>query len=347
MDMDIKLRPVLAKWKRSVQCQLAFSRSKRLMKRLDHKPIPAGNNEIRLFTMARNESLRLPYFLDYYMNRGVDRVFLIDNNSTDDTVKMALQYDRVHVFQTMESFKNYYNWTESLLRRYGRGHWCVGVDLDEYLIYPHSERVAIDHFIEFLEQHHFSAVYCLLLDMYAGSDTHGISYQQGEDPLRYTPYFDPEFDMEHRYFHDVKFRRQFKTLRFGGGMRKRVFGVDPNCTKVPLFKFERGILTAAGMHAIDGAVVADVRGVVLHFKYLQDFMARSIEEADRQQHAAGAFLYKQMAEKLRDDASTNFYYEGAVKFESTRQLLDLGMMASSPEYESFVLNRDHQMRQRV
>ena len=326
---------------------MAFSRSKRMMRRLDDKPVPTDKNEIRLFTMARNESLRLPYFIDYYMSRGVDRIFLIDNNSTDDTVALALQHDRVHVFQTMESFKNYYNWTESLLRRYGLGHWCVAVDLDEYFIYPDSERVAIDRLVEFLEKHHFSAVYCLLLDMYAGSETQTIAYKSGENPLRYTPYFDPEFEMDHRYFHDVKFRRQFKTIRFGGGMRKRVFGVDPNCTKVPLFKFDRGIHTAAGMHAIDGAVVADVRGVVLHFKYLQDFIDRSIEEADRQQHAASAFLYKKIAEKLREETSISFYHEGAVKFESTRQLVDLGMMVSSPEYERFVMRHDNPTRQRV
>jgi hypothetical protein len=101
------------------------------------------------------------------------------------------------------------------------------------------------------------------------------------------------------------------------------------------------------MHAIDGCVVTDVQGVVLHFKYLQDFIDRSIEEADRQQHAGGAYLYKRMAEKLRNETSTNFFYEGAVKFESTRQLLALGVMVSSPEYESFVKNDDWKMRKRV
>lgn len=344
MDMELKLRPTLGRLKRNIQCQLAFQRSKRRMKRLDNRPVPTNVNEIRLFTMARNESLRLPYFLEYYMSRGVDRIFLIDNDSSDDTVRLALEHDRVHVFQTMESFKNYYNWTESLLQRYGRGHWCVGVDLDEFLVYPHSERIAINRFVEFLESRRFSAVYCLLLDMYAGPETGNIVYRRGENPLHCTPYFDPEFELEHRLFHDVKFRRQFQTMRFGGGMRKRVFGVDPNCTKVPLFKFDRGTRTAAGMHAIDGAVVADVRGVVLHFKYLQDFMDRTIEEADRQQHAAGAFLYKKMAEKLREEDSTNFFYEGAVKFESSRQLVELGMMDSSPEYESFVSSRDEKAR---
>jgi hypothetical protein len=36
------------------------------LKRLDTHGIPEDKSEIRLFGVVRNESLRMPYFLDYY-----------------------------------------------------------------------------------------------------------------------------------------------------------------------------------------------------------------------------------------------------------------------------------------
>lgn len=305
------------------------------MKRLDDKRIPSSPDEIRLFTMARNEELRLPYFFKYYFDRGVDRIFIIDNGSTDNTLNLALQQDNVHVYQTNETFKKYYNWTEHLLRRHGVGHWCLAVDLDEYMVYPHSEEILIREFVEFLEMHNYSAVYCLLLDMYSKEDMRELSYKQGENPLNHTPFFDSEFTKQIGYIHDVKFKRKFKTIKFGGGMRKRVFNIEPNCTKVPLFKYDRSVSTAAGMHAIEGTNVADIQGVILHFKYLQDFVGRTIEEAKRQEHAGGAFLYKKMANKLKPDTPNSFYYENSVKYKNSGQLLKLGLMTTMPVFEEY------------
>ena len=95
------------------------------------------------------------------------------------------------------------------------------------------------------------------------------------------------------------------------------------------------MLTAAGMHAIEGAKVSDIQGVVLHFKYFQDFVDRTFEEAGREKHAGGAKLYKSMARKLKDNVSPCFCYSGSVKFHSSGQLVDMGMMISIPEYEEY------------
>jgi hypothetical protein len=285
--------------------------------------------------MARNEALRLPYFLSYYFKRGVDRIFLIDNNSTDDTVKIALSYGNVHVFKTKESFKYYYFWMENLLQRYGMYHWCLGVDLDEFLIYPHSEEISIRLLIEYLEQKKYSAVYGVLLDMYAGVDLTNINYQAGENPLHYTNYFDVEFNSEYQKLYNEKLGRKFTSIRFSGGMRKRLFGIDPNLTKVSLFRYHPKIYTAAGMHAIDGAVIADIRGAVQHFKYLQDFKDRTLEESRREQHAGGAAFYKPMADSLAKNSITRLHHTGSVKFKNTDQLVDLKVLKTSQAFEYF------------
>ena len=46
-----------------------------IYQRIDKNHIPNNKNEIRLFVIARNESLRLPYFLKYYFEKGVAGFF--------------------------------------------------------------------------------------------------------------------------------------------------------------------------------------------------------------------------------------------------------------------------------
>jgi hypothetical protein len=330
------LRRQASRLKGKIAWELALSRSRRMMKQLDHTRVPKTKNEIRLFTMARNESLRLPYFLDYYLTRGVDRVFLIDNNSTDDTVALAMKHPNVHVFQTKETFKNYYYWTEVLLKQFGEDLWCVAVDLDELLVFPYCEDMSIRSLTGFMEIHGFTALRCLLLDMYADGEIETIAYHKGEDPIRFTPYFDPEFNAEEKCLYNKKFQHHFKSIRFSGGMRKRMFSVEPNQTKVPLFKYRnKNIYMDAGMHAIDGARIADIRGVVLHFKFLQDFFERTIEETKRGQHADGAFLYKSIAKKYDQNQVSVFRYPGSIRYKNSAQLIDLNLMKSTPEFDNF------------
>ena len=87
-------------------------RTRFIYQRIDKNHISKNKKEIRLFVIARNESLRLPFFLKYYFEKGVDRIFLIDNNSTDNTREIALSFQNVHVFKINESFKIFWYWSE-------------------------------------------------------------------------------------------------------------------------------------------------------------------------------------------------------------------------------------------
>ncbi len=50
------------------------------LKKQNAFPKKEDKNEIRLFAIVRNEALWMPYFLDYYFQRGVDRMFILDND---------------------------------------------------------------------------------------------------------------------------------------------------------------------------------------------------------------------------------------------------------------------------
>ncbi len=55
------------------------------IRNVDDKKIEIEKNQVLLFSILRNESLRLPHFLEYYKSLGVDRFFFVDNNSSDSS----------------------------------------------------------------------------------------------------------------------------------------------------------------------------------------------------------------------------------------------------------------------
>jgi len=178
-------------WQCKTKYEHIFSSLK--MKRIDSLSIPNSPDEIRLFTRVRNESLRLPYFIKYYKKMGVDRFFIIDNDSTDGTVPFLLSQKNTHVFRTKESYKKAiggHNWLEILLSKYGKGHWCLVVDVDEILIYSHYEKVSIRDLCNYLDKEGSTALSCLLLDMYANKPIRLAQYNRGDNPLPSFPYFD-------------------------------------------------------------------------------------------------------------------------------------------------------------
>lgn len=278
----------------------------------------------------------MPHLIDYYFGKGVDRIFLIDNQSTDSTVSVALQHENVHVFSTSDTFKRYSNWLEILLDRYGKDHWCLAVDVDEVFRYPGCESASIRRLCDFLERQGDTAVYCVLLDMYSDKAIAQNSYQPGQNPLEVCPYFDPHFEAGEVEWVNRRTMKPYRTLRFSGNMRKRVFDADVNLTKVPLFKYEKGVFVARGVHAIDGARASEIQGAVMHFKYLQDFNARVVDEAARGQHEGGAAAYQKYAARVEEGDTLNLYGDVSLRYQSDKQLLELGIMATLPEWESYV-----------
>jgi hypothetical protein len=67
------------------------------------------SKDILLFSTVRNEEIRLPFFLDYYRNLGVNHFLIVDNNSSDGTVDYLSAAADISAWQT--------GWMQA---RYGR-----------------------------------------------------------------------------------------------------------------------------------------------------------------------------------------------------------------------------------
>ena len=86
-------------------------------------------------------------------------------------------------------------------------------------------------------------------------------------------------------------------------------------------------------HATTPIKLSDITGVLLHFKFLQDFSERVYTEAERKEHWNGASEYARYAAKLRNNPSLSFHYAGSVAYEGSDQLVLLGLLKEDQGWE--------------
>jgi O-antigen/teichoic acid export membrane protein len=336
-------------------------------------PRTAKPGRIRAFAKCRNERLRLPAFLDHYRHLGVDAFFIIDNDSSDGTTEFLADQSDVRLFRTAGRFsesRGGTDWLNGLLGEFGVGSWCVTVDIDELLVYPDSEHTTLRTLTEYLDRSGYEALSCLLLDLYPGGPLHESSYLQGGNLLTAAPYFDVgpyqrspvdscpgvliRGGMRERIFYPA-FRKRRLIAKIYSGMcyqaalrmpflrempwivRARRHGYSPCLTKVPLVRWDERSAYVYSNHFVSPKVVAPDTGVLLHFKFLQDFHARAIQEAQRAERYDGAFGYRLFAEKLDQNPAMTFMDDASARFEGTSQLVRLGLMH---ETESWVDARE-------
>ena len=298
--------------------------------------IPDRPEEIRLFCHCRNQVGLLPSFLSHYRRLGVGRFFVVDNDSTDDTVAFLLHQPEVHLFQTPEPMvesNSGMDWIHALLRQYGLGHWALAPDIDEFFIYPQWESLRLPDLIRFMESEGATALYGLLLDMYSDRSLCQVGFKMGEDPLRVFPFFD-------RASHVLRSHgrpRYSDAPDLVAGTRARVFGEPDVClNKIPLFKFHGRCSLGTGHHHIVGARLSRLRGAVLHFKYGPWLLQRLQDPVERAQFDVMSPEHLSYASKLAESPDLTLVYDGSERYQGSDQLVRLHIMETSPEFEAFV-----------
>ncbi|MBU4481877.1 glycosyltransferase family 2 protein, partial [Candidatus Parcubacteria bacterium] len=209
---------------------------------------------------------------------------------------------------------------------YGINRWCLILDADELLFYPHCDLIKLQDLCGFFDAEKSVAMHSILLDMYSNIPIDQVEYKSNQNPLKIVSWFDPDthYKMKSRYY---------------GGMRERVFGVVPCITKYPLFYFDKNFRVSRGMHEISEKPTQSIRGVLLHFKYMQDFHKRATEGARNGQYWNNSFEYKAYAKILKKNKHLNLWHQKSVKFLDNKQLIKLGIEETSGSFENYVHNK--------
>lgn len=315
-------------------------RSRRQLTQIANRTGQIHTGQVLGFVVLRNEMQRLPYFLSHYRRLGVGHFLIVANDCTDGSAEYLADQPDVSLWSTDASYKSArfgVDWLTWLQFRYGHGHWCLTVDVDELLIYPHHDTRDISSLTQQLDTLGAQALGALMLDLYPKGPLGTGLVEADEDPIKALPWFD---DGPYRATRQTP----MQNLWLQGGARERVFFPTnptrgPTLNKLPLVKWSRRYAYANSTHAIlpprlnfewDGppAVSADTRlsGVLLHTKFLPHFVARAQEEHQRREHFGQPDQFDAYYDAIAE--TPDLWHESACRFEDWRQLEKLGLIAS-------------------
>ena len=281
------------RWKRRRLLWRSF-RSRHHLRSVQDRTAGIAPGDILAVLVLRNESTRLPFFLDHYRRLGVAHFLAIDNGSDDGSAELLAAQKDVSLWQTGASYRSArfgLDWMTWLQMRYAHGHWCLMVDTDEILAFPGAEQSGLSGLVEDLEATGRTAYGALMLDLYPKGALDAQDYGPGQDPATVLNWFD-----------DGPWRatRQYPlgNLWVQGGVRERVFFADdprrsPTLNKLPLVKWNRRYAYVNSTHSIlppglndayDGPGGVTPAGVLLHSKFLPGIVSRSETERQRGEH---------------------------------------------------------------
>ncbi|MCL6285164.1 glycosyltransferase family 2 protein [Ruegeria sp. 2012CJ41-6] len=291
--------------------------------------------DVLLVSTIRNEKIRLPYFLKYYREMGIDHFLLVDNDSSDGTLEYLAGQSDISVWHTRHNYRRAthgVDWMNYLKRSYAHGHWTLVVDPDEFFIYPFCDTRPIQALTDWLEGSSIRSFGAMLVDVYPKGKLGDVPYQPGQDPLEIAQWFDSGN-------YSITKNPTYGNLWIQGGPRSRVFFADrpkkaPALNKIPLVKWHRKYAYVSSTHTLLPRGLNQVyeewggekaSGALLHTKFLDTFSAKAKEEVQRNQHYANSAEYHAY-EKARQDLP-DMWCKWSERYINWRQLEILGLMS--------------------
>ena len=310
-------------------------RKRRELTELRNRTQQIGSDDVLLFCTLRDERIRLPYFLSYYRELGVDHFFFVDNGSSDGTAEFLSEQMDVTIFQTNESYKRArfgVDWLNWLQMRYAHGHWSLTVDVDEFFVYPFCDTRPIRALTDWLDASSVRSFGTIMIDMYPKGPIDHATYREGDDPFQVAPWFDSGN-------YTIEKNAKYGNLWIQGGPRARTFFYDnaeraPAMNKIPLVKWNRAYAYISSTHMLlprglnlvyDEWGGEKTSGCLLHAKFLDVFVEKSAEELERKQHFANSHEYRAYNEGLTH--SPDLWCQWSERYINWRQLEILGLMS--------------------
>ena len=309
--------------------------SRRALRPVADRTGAIAGDAILLLCTLRNERVRLPYFLRYYRELGVEHFLVVDNDSDDGSRDYLAEQADVSLWTTGASYRAArfgMDWLTWLMRRHAHGHWCLTVDVDEFLVYPFCETRPLRALTDWLDASEVRSFSAMLLDMYPKGPMDAQPYREGQNPFEIAQWFDSGNYTIHR-------NRKMGNLWIQGGPRARVFFGDrpakaPALNKVPLVKWHRSYAYVSSTHMLlprglnlvyDEWGGEKASGCLLHAKFLDTFAVKAAEEMQRGEHYAGSVEYRAYQQML--ETQPDLWCKFSEKYINWRQLEILGLMS--------------------
>ena len=310
-------------------------RKRRELRKVSNRTAQIRKGDILAVVVVRNEAARLPYFLNHHRRLGVSHFLVVDNGSDDGTVELLQDQPDVSLWRTKASYRASrfgLDWTNWLLLRYGRRHWCLTLDADELLVYPHWETRPLPALTRWLDGLGVPALAAMMLDMYPQGPLAAQEYRAGDDPLAILQWFDSGN-------YSLQIQPRLRNLWIQGGPRARSFFADdprraPTMNKVPLVKWNwryayfnsTHTLLPARLNAVFDETGGEmISGALLHTKFLHTILSKSAEEKARRQHFADPERFGDYYDGLMADP--DLHTPASTRYTGWRQQESMGLIS--------------------
>jgi hypothetical protein len=121
-----------------------------------------------------------------------------------------------------------------------------------------------------------------------------------------------------------------------GGIRRTVYGINPVLTKHSLFKAGADLDLFPHPHYVNNANLADVSGVLLHYKFASNAIADALQ--NQEAFKANSDGYRRMVDTIRTRPDATIKGPAARVFRGAASLLDEGFLFASDDYRSWALS---------
>jgi hypothetical protein len=308
---------------------------------VQHGParVDLAADEVGVVCLMRDAAYFVGPFIAHHLALGVRHIVIIDNGSRDETVSIAAGFANVTILRNTLPAKQY----EVLLRvqaaRVLRGGWVLFADADEMFEVPLG--APLPRLTAYLNGQGFTAMVTQMLDLFSPlpyGTGKALTYPQAVAQADHYSLL----QVEQVPYHD---RKQigfnwFLANNTGdvalkiGGLRAEIFGEDCFLSKHSLVRNVAGAQLMTHPHCTSGVRVADVTGLLRHYKLAGDYLAR-----DRASVVAGTWDHAEDAKRLAaatgGDAFTITPTAPQI-YNGTAALVDQGFLEVSDEYRRFI-----------
>jgi hypothetical protein len=322
--------------------------------------------KVVVFSVVRNERIRIHAWLRHYRNMGVEAFAMIDNGSTDGTYELLREQPDIATVRMETSYAASdfgVAWLNEFHRQVRPSIWVLFADADELLVYRGWPDRPLIELAEEAASENRNTLFGALIDMYPDGPLEDAVVSEHDDLFEIAPCFDRDYRFRIRPVTpgrapEIKLdliggprvrmlsslERELASGWFSGlvrGQIDRIIPVTPASLlpwivrfmpkSVPaLFKAPL-VRSGAGVtytsaHYTHGARPFRENVVLCHFKFLADFAARVRAEAARGEHYRRGAEYIMYADAISRKDRVDFTYEGTQRFRTVDQFVELGLI---------------------
>ena len=299
-------------------------------------------NEVVVVCVVRDGQRYIQSFIEHYFLLGVKHIVLLDNNSSDKTISIAKMYENVTIFSTRLSFKNFKNrMRDYLIKRFGKDRWILCVDIDELFDYPFSDRITVKDFLNYLNEYSYTAVVAYMLDMFSDKRLEDLKDMEDRPLKDVYKFYDIVSIKKVSYSqkfcpHNMVSNEVIK--HYMGGIRRAVFGLGyVHLTKHPLIFSDKKIKRSQNSsHKVENAYIADITGVLLHYKFTSDFYEYVLRVVKEESHYNNSQEYKAYLKVLEYEKNISLMQGSSRKLENSKELIDNRFLLVSDAYMEWI-----------